>query len=67
MDAVVETAGLTKVFRDFWHRDKVRAVDDFELDRSAGRDLWSARSERFWQDHDDKAFAGTSFPNLRNG
>ena len=31
VDAVVETAGLTKVFRDFWHRDKVRAVDDLNL------------------------------------
>lgn len=30
-DPVVEVAGLTKVFRDFWRRPKVRAVDGVEL------------------------------------
>ena len=33
---VVEVAGLTKVFRDFWRRPKVRAVDRLDLDIRAG-------------------------------
>jgi len=34
-DLVVQAANLTKVFRDFWHRPKVRAVDHltFEVQR----------------------------------
>ena len=34
-DAVVRIANLTKIFRDFWHRPKVRAVEDlsFEIRR----------------------------------
>ncbi len=28
---VIETVKLTKVFKDFWHRDKVRAVDSLSL------------------------------------
>lgn len=31
MKPVIETIGLTKVFKDFWHRDKVRAVDNLNL------------------------------------
>ena len=31
METVIETIGLTKVFKDFWHRDKVRAVDNLNL------------------------------------
>ena len=31
MKPVIETIGLTKVFKDFWHRDKVRAVDSLNL------------------------------------
>ena len=30
-DVVVETVALTKNFKDFWGRDKVRAVDDLNL------------------------------------
>ena len=30
-DIVVETIGLTKVFKDFWGRAKVKAVDDLHL------------------------------------
>ena len=32
-DVIVKAMGLTKVFKDFWLRDKVRAVDaiDFEI------------------------------------
>ena len=30
--SVVQTAGLTKVFRDFWHRQRVVAVDSLDLD-----------------------------------
>ena len=30
-DLVIETVQLTKVFRDWWHRAKVRAVDDLNL------------------------------------
>ncbi len=30
-DAVVEVAGLTKVFRDFWNREKVRALDGIDF------------------------------------
>jgi ABC-2 type transport system ATP-binding protein len=33
---VVEIRNLTKVFRDFWRRPKVRAVDDLSLDIAAG-------------------------------
>ena len=34
-DVIVKALGLTKVFKDFWLRDKVRAVDaiDFEIVR----------------------------------
>ena len=35
--AVVEVRGLSKVFRDFWRRPKVRAVDDLTLDAPRGR------------------------------
>jgi len=31
-DSVVRTTGLTKVFRDFWLREKVTAVADFDVD-----------------------------------
>ena len=30
-DHVIETFGLTKIFRDFWHRPRVRALDDLNL------------------------------------
>src|SRR4030042_519245 len=30
--SVVQTIGLTKVFRDFWHRPRVVAVDRLDLD-----------------------------------
>ena len=30
-DTAVHTEGLTKVYRDFWGRDKVRALDDLNL------------------------------------
>jgi ABC-2 type transport system ATP-binding protein len=30
-DAAVHTEGLTKVYKDFWGRDKVRALDDLNL------------------------------------
>jgi ABC-2 type transport system ATP-binding protein len=30
-DHAVETRGLTKVYKDFWGRDKVRALDDLSL------------------------------------
>ena len=30
-DAAVETQHLTKIYRDFWGRDKVRALDDLSL------------------------------------
>jgi len=31
MSEAVETKGLAKVYRDFWGRDKVRALDDLDL------------------------------------
>jgi len=30
--SVIQTAGLTKLFRDFWHRQRVVAVDRLDLD-----------------------------------
>ncbi len=30
-DAAVETRNLTKIYKDFWGRDKVRALDDLDL------------------------------------
>ena len=33
---IVEAAGLTKVFRDFWHRPKVRAVTNLDFDVRPG-------------------------------
>src|SRR5215218_10430123 len=30
-DAAVHTEGLTKIYKDFWGRDKVRALDDLNL------------------------------------
>ena len=35
-EPVVQATGLTKVFRDFWHRDKVRAVDSLDLELMPG-------------------------------
>ena len=35
-DIVVRTVGLTKVFRDFWLREKVTAVRDLDLEVHAG-------------------------------
>lgn len=35
-DRVVQTANLTKVFRDFWRRPKVRAVDQLTLEIHRG-------------------------------
>ena len=35
-EPVVETIGLTKIFKDFWHREKVRAVDDLNLQLQQG-------------------------------
>ena len=34
--AVISAVGLTKVFRDFWHRARVRAVNDLDLDIQPG-------------------------------
>ena len=31
IDAAVHTEHLSKVYRDFWGRDKVRALDDLSL------------------------------------
>ncbi len=31
-NSVIQTVGLTKVFRDFWHRQRVIAVDRLDLD-----------------------------------
>ncbi len=36
MQSVVHTIGLTKVFKDFWRRDKVVAVQDLDLDIEPG-------------------------------
>jgi len=33
---IVEVKGLVKVFRDFWHRPKVKAVNQLDLDVQAG-------------------------------
>jgi ABC-2 type transport system ATP-binding protein len=33
---VIQTAGLTKVFKDFWHRSRVVAVDRLDLDIHQG-------------------------------
>lgn len=30
-EPVIEVSGLTKIFRDFWHRPKIRAVDALDL------------------------------------
>ena len=35
-DVVIKCMGLTKVFKDFWLRDKVRAVDAIDLDIRRG-------------------------------
>lgn len=35
-DTVVEAKGLTKVFRDFWHRPKIKAVDGLDLNVYSG-------------------------------
>lgn len=34
--AVISAIGLTKVFRDFWHRARVRAVNDLDLEVRPG-------------------------------
>ena len=33
---IVKTVGLTKVFKDFWRRDKVVAVQDLNLEVRQG-------------------------------
>lgn len=35
-DAVIKAVGLSKVFRDFWHRARVRAVADLDLTVNRG-------------------------------
>ncbi len=35
-DYVIQTAKLTKIFRDFWHRAKVRALDELSLNIRRG-------------------------------
>src|SRR5277367_4858371 len=35
-EVVVSVAGLTKVFKDFWHRSKARAVDNVEFEVRRG-------------------------------
>lgn len=35
-DTVLETRDLTKVFKDFWYRDKVRAVDNVSIQVGSG-------------------------------
>lgn len=35
-DTILETRNLTKVFKDFWCRDKVRAVDDLNIKVNPG-------------------------------
>src|SRR3982751_4077358 len=35
-DAAIHTENLTKVYRDFWGRDKVRALDDLSLTINRG-------------------------------
>ncbi len=32
VDSIVQIKNLTKIFRDFWHRPKVKAVNDLSLD-----------------------------------
>ncbi|MFQ6048075.1 MAG: ATP-binding cassette domain-containing protein, partial [Phycisphaerae bacterium] len=33
---MVQTIGLTKIFKDFWHRNRVVAVDDLDLEVRPG-------------------------------
>src|SRR5436189_4436715 len=35
-DFAVQTRGLTKIYKDFWGRDKVRALDDLTLTINRG-------------------------------
>lgn len=35
-DSVISTVGLTKIFRDFWRRARVRAVNDLDLSIESG-------------------------------
>src|SRR5499426_3678276 len=35
-DAAVQTENLTKIYKDFWGRDKVRALDDLTLTINRG-------------------------------
>ena len=36
MKPIIEIISLTKVFKDFWHRDKVRAVDNLNITVNSG-------------------------------
>ena len=44
-DVIVETKNLTKIYRDFWGRQKVRALKalDLEIHRGEILDFWSER------------------------
>ena len=48
-EVIVETRNLTKVYRDFWGRQKVQALK--ALDLEVRRDFWFAGTQRFWQNN----------------
>ena len=62
-NVIVETQNLSKVYRDFWGRQKVRALKALDLEVRRGRDFRLAGAQWFGEiDHDQAVVGAVLFP-----
>ena len=66
-DVIIETRNLTKVYRDFWGRQKVRALKALDLGNSPRRDLRSSGAQWVRQDDHHEADPGPPLSHQRSG
>ena len=59
-DVIIETRNLTKVYRDFWGRQKVQALKALDLEIRRGEIFGLLGPKRLREDDDDETPVGTS-------
>ena len=49
-EVVIQTRNLTKIYRDFWGRKKVRALNSLSMEVQQGRSFRTSGTERLGKD-----------------